>query len=513
MVNNARTQRSIKNSIYAVIGQLFTIILNFASRTIFISSLGAVYLGINGLFTNILSVLSFAELGFSTAIIYEMYKPLAKQDEKIVSGLMNFYQKVYQSIGLGIFLIGLILIPYLEFFIKDISVLPNDIPPLWIIYLLFLINTSSSYLFNYKRSIIVASQNGYIDSKNQLLFNVVKNVLQIIILLLLNSFIGFLIIQLLCTFAGNITISKKADKLFPYLNKNKKERISKSILRSIKKNVIAQSFNKLGGVVVSGIDNLFIAKFVGVIAVGCYSNYLLIITTLKTLFTQIFTPVTASIGDFMATNDKESSFLVFKKILFINVLLSIIFSVCLSILINPFISIFWGESYVFDKFLVLAIIFNFYVDRIRLTSQMFMDARGLFWQIKWRSVCEASINIILCLIFTVWLDFGLKGIICTLLLCNLFINFWWEAFIVFKYLFDKSILVFLKLHFMYLIVLIVTYICSDILTNQIPNNYTFFFLKVIITIVISIGLPIIFFYKTNEFKYMKSIIFNYLHKK
>ena len=136
MVNNARTQRSIKNSIYAVIGQLFTIILNFASRTIFISSLGAVYLGINGLFTNILSVLSFAELGFSTAIIYEMYKPLAKQDEKIVSGLMNFYQKVYQSIGLGIFLIGLILIPYLEFFIKDISVLPNDIPPLWIIYLI-----------------------------------------------------------------------------------------------------------------------------------------------------------------------------------------------------------------------------------------------------------------------------------------------------------------------------------------------------------------------------------------
>ena len=512
MVNN-RTNRSIKNSIYAVSGQIVTIILNFVSRTIFISSLGAVYLGINGLFTNILSVLSFAELGFSTAIIYEMYKPLADRNIKIVSGLVNFYQKVYQSIGLGIFLIGLLLIPYLDFFIKDVSVLPSDIPPLWFIYLLFLVNTSLSYFFNYKRSIVVASQNGYIDSINQLQFNILKNVLQIIVLLSFDSFIGFLIIQLLCTFLGNIAISKKADKLFPYLKENKREKISNSLLKSIKKNVIAQSFNKLGSVVVSGIDNLFIAKFVGVIAVGCYSNYLLIITTLRTLFTQIFIPVTASVGDFMTTSNKEDSFLFFKKLLFINVYLSIVFSVCLAVLINSFISIFWGKEYVFDMYLVLAIVLNFYIDRIRLTSQMFIDAKGLFWQIKWRSICEAFINIILCLIFTVWLDLKLEGIILALLLCNLFINFWWEAYVVFKYLFEKSIWIFLKLHFMYMAILVVIYIFLNALTRQLPDDYISFFLKTIITFIISNILLILFFYKTNEFKYMRNIIFKIIKVK
>lgn len=118
MKENNRIYKSIRNSTYAILGQIITIALNFISRTIFIHTLGAIYLGINGLFTNILSVLSFAELGFSTAIIYEMYAPLANNDKKRVASLMNFYSKVYKYIGSSIFIIGIFLIPYLHFFYK-----------------------------------------------------------------------------------------------------------------------------------------------------------------------------------------------------------------------------------------------------------------------------------------------------------------------------------------------------------------------------------------------------------
>ena len=173
MENNSRTNKSIKNSIYALSCQIITIVLNFISRTVFIHTLGAVYLGLNGLFTNLLSVLSFAELGFSTAIIYEMYSPIATNDQHKIAGLMNLYAKIYRYIGSSIFIIGLFFIPFLNNFIKDSSILPIDSPPLWVIYLLFLCNSSSSYFFNYKRSIIVASQNGYIDTLNQIKFNLI----------------------------------------------------------------------------------------------------------------------------------------------------------------------------------------------------------------------------------------------------------------------------------------------------------------------------------------------------
>lgn len=222
MANN-RSYNSIKNSIYAMIGQVVTIALNFISRTIFIHTLGVLYLGLNGLFTNLLSVLSFAELGFSTAIVYEMYAPLAKGNEMKVSALMNFYAKVYRYIGIFIFLAGIVLIPFLNSFIKDPASVPQDMPPLWVIYLLFLGNTSVSYFFNYKRSIIVASQNGYLDSLNQMRYNIIRNVLQIAVLYILKSFVLFLIIQVVCTFLSNISISLKADKIFPYL-KNIKEK-------------------------------------------------------------------------------------------------------------------------------------------------------------------------------------------------------------------------------------------------------------------------------------------------
>jgi hypothetical protein len=183
-----RTRSSIKNSAAALLGQVVTIILNFVVRTIFIKTLGAAYLGINGLFTNILSVLSFAEIGFGTAIIYAMYAPLAGKNEIKVAKLMNYYAKVYETIGAFIFISGLLLIPFLNFFINDLSELPKELPDLWIIYLLYLFNTSISYFFNYKRSLIIASQNGHIDSLNQLYFNIIKGVLQMVALLVFHNF-------------------------------------------------------------------------------------------------------------------------------------------------------------------------------------------------------------------------------------------------------------------------------------------------------------------------------------
>ena len=512
MANN-RSYNSIKNSIYAMIGQVVTIALNFISRTIFIHTLGVLYLGLNGLFTNLLSVLSFAELGFSTAIVYEMYATLAKGNEMKVSALMNFYAKVYRYIGIFIFLAGIVLIPFLNSFIKDPASVPQDMPPLWVIYLLFLGNTSVSYFFNYKRSIIVASQNGYLDSLNQMRYNIIRNVLQIAVLYILKSFVLFLIIQVVCTFLSNISISLKADKIFPYLKKYKGEKIESDTIHSIKKNVFAMTFNKLGGVAVGGINNLLVAKFVGLVAVGCYSNYLLVVNTLRTVFIQLFTPITASVGNFVALKTQEESYQCYRNILFVNAYLAIEVTVCLATLINPFISVFWGDQYVFSSLMTLAIVLNFYVDRMRQASQMFIDVSGLFWQIKWRSACEALLTVALALIFLLYFDMGLMGVLLGILFVNVFVNLWWEAYVVYKNLFRYSLLSFLILQMVYFFILGLCYIIIMFIISNISNDIIGLILKTIIAFVVSNFILILLTAKTKEFKYFKNIILNLIRKK
>ena len=138
--SNSRTRKSIKNIFWGIFYQALLIILNFVLRSIFIKKLSAEYLGVNGLFSNILSVLSLAELGIGNAIIYTMYKPLKENNEKEISSILNFYKKIYAIIGTIIFLVGILLIPFL----KQIVKLENEMPNLRVYYILYLLNTVSS---------------------------------------------------------------------------------------------------------------------------------------------------------------------------------------------------------------------------------------------------------------------------------------------------------------------------------------------------------------------------------
>lgn len=508
-----RTRSSIKNSGAALIGQLLTIILNFAVRTIFIQTLGAAYLGINGLFTNILSVLSFAEVGFGTAIIYAMYAPLAVKDEIKVSKLMNYYAKVYETIGTFIFIAGLFLIPFLHFFINDLSELPKELPPLWFIYLLYLFNTSISYFFNYKRSLIIASQNGHIDSLNQLYFNLIKGVLQIIALFVFHDFLSFLIIQILSTFLGNYFISKKADKLFPYLLRNKDKKIDKIDRIALRRNVFAMSFSKLGSVVITGVDDLLISKFVGIIAMGIYSNYLLLTNTIRIVFMQMLLPITASVGNYVAEKSDDESHTFFKKLFFINAYFAICCFIALSTLVNPFINLIWGKEYVFSGWVTFLITFNFYLDRMRTTSQIFIDAKGLFWPIKWKSLFEAVINLSFSFYFLLVLKWGIESIIIATIISNLTTNIWWEPYVVFKHGFKKRVSSYYITIIKYTGILAISYLIVNYLQSFFLDRFSGFLAKGIIALIIPNILFLLFYFKTEELKYFIGLIKNIINKK
>lgn len=508
----SRTENSIRNTGFALLGQASAIILSFITRTVFIQNLGAAYLGINGLFTNILSVLSFAELGFGTAIIYAMYKPLAENDQKQIAALMHFYSRIYRFVGIFVLTAGCCLIPVLPFLVGDVSGIPPDLPPLWVVYLLFLLNSSASYFFNYKRSIILASQNGHIDSLNTLTFNLLRNVLQIVVILVWNAYILFLVVQILCTFLGNVCISVKADKLFPYLKEHRNEKLDKKSLRSILKNVLAMACHKLGSVVVSGTDNILISMFVGVAATGYYSNYTLVTSTVRSFYLQLFSPVTASVGNLVAEKSSEESYLFFKKLLFINAYIAVFCTTCLTTLINPFIAVLWGSEYEFPFYIVAFLMLNFFVTCMRQSSCMFIDASGLFWQVRWKSVLEAVINLAASVLLARTFHLGIFGVVAGTTISTLTTNFWWEPYAVFKYAFGKKLRYYFADYLKYALPMFLVIAVTMLAEYYLPVTLWAFLLRCVISAVIPVAMMYVFFHHTSEYRYMLSLVRTVLKK-
>lgn len=506
---SSRMQNSIRNTSIAIISQIIMVMISFITRTIFIKTLGAEYLGVNGLFTNILSILSFAELGIGTAIVYAMYKPLAEKNQKKISALMNMYAKSYKLIGVFIGLVGLSIVPLLDFFIKD---KPN-INNLSYIYILFLMNSVISYFFAYKRSLIIASQNGHINTLNQVKFTIIQCIMQIIVLYKFGNYILYLIVQIVITLLSNFTISIKVDKMFPYLNENKYEKLDSGSKKSIYKNILAMMFHKLGGIIVTGTDNLLISKFVGVYSVGIYSNYTLVINTIQRLIMQGINSLSASIGNLTAIESSEKSYDIFKKLLFINFIIATFFSAILSVTINPFINIWLGKTYLVKYSLIVVLIINFWITQMRQTSIAYVESYGLFWHIKWKSLLEGIINIIFSIIFIKYFNLGVTGVILGTIFSNVFTNVWWEPYVVYKYGFDIDKNEYWIIYSKYMITSIISifinvYVCSYLS----ESNFLDIVMRGCISMVITFATIFIIFNKDQNLNFTIKLITNIIKK-
>ena len=309
-----RTKNSIRNLCYAFIGQFFGLIISFLARMVFVHTLNVEYLGVSGLFTNILNILCFTELGIGTSIAFCLYKPLEERDTEKIKTLMFFFKKVYCFLGVLILILGCCFLPFYKFTLNEI---PN-ISDLNLIYILFVINTGISYFFSYKRTLVITDQKRYIATIYRYVFYFFLNVFQIIILLWFHNYILFLILQIIFTFLENYFLSKKVDKLYPELKEKNVKNIEKEELQNIITTFKSVVYHKFGGVILRTTDNICISKILGVFFVGLYSNYYMITNALDTIISQIFNSVVASIGNLNVNNTREKMENVFHKIFFLN---------------------------------------------------------------------------------------------------------------------------------------------------------------------------------------------------
>lgn len=507
--NDTRTANVVRNVWVGLLCQVLVLFASFANRTIFIKALGNDYLSINGLFSNILNMLSFVELGFGTALIYMLYKPVANDNIEKTKSIIKYYKKVYTIIGSIMFILGILVIPFMKFIIKDAPDIPEN---LTIIYLLFLASTCIGYFFAHKSAIINANQKNYIVSVYNQLGKLVQAIIQIVFLLVTKKYIAYLIIQVVMTLVSNILISLKADKLYPYLKEKKVKDISKEDKETITSKVKSLILYRLGPSILNGSDNLILSACVSLSAVGIYSNYYLITNYLNLFLNQITSSFETSIGNLNAKETEEQKEKVFYKIVYICFFMYGLVCVLLMANINDFINIWIGPKYLFNNFIVFSIVLYIYINGLHFPCYSYRTTAALFDKMKLMPIIEVILNVIVSIILAKYL--GIAGVFLGTSIAKIMTFFWSDPHVLYKYLFkSKNLAKYYKKYLYYAFITAFSSVLMYQLSITFPvSNYFTWFIRASIMGIISIAILCLFTFKMTEFKEMKYIILTYLEK-
>lgn len=492
----SRTQNATRNAVVSFSVQIITTVLSFVNRSVFIKLLGDGLLGIDGLFTSILTMLSLAELGVGSAIIFNLYKPVADSDYPKVRQLMQFYAKAYKIIAITVASIGIIIVPFLDKLVNFQSV-TVDIN-IRIIYLLFLANTCSSYFWAYKQSIIIVNQRQRVISIVQMISKFVVITLEIIVVVAFKNYYIYLIVRIIFNYAQAFIIGLIADKNYPEAKFSSNDKLPKDEKKLIFKNVGALMWYKVSNVFVTSTDNIMINLFIGIEMVGIFSNYTLIISAVQNVTSQIFMALTASIGNYNATENKENQEKLFRTCVLLTYLVYGICAVCLFSLSNRFILLLWGDHYILSLTIVAMLVLNFYFYGFQSSILIFRNTNGLFVQGKYRPLFSALINLVVSYILV--LRIGVLGVVLGTVISRLVTTTWFDPYVLYKHHFKKSVKFYYIRFFIYFLILTISCVLTYFLTLGIPQTIWGFFISTLIGVVIFIILSSICLYFTKEYK-------------
>ena len=386
---STRTKNSARNMIVSVLFNSLTIVLGIVTQRIFLKILNTEYLGLNSLFSNILTMLSVAELGVTNAVIFSMYEPLAKGDKKTIRALMAFYKKWYWTIGMVVAILGLCLLPFIPNIVGEQSLDVN----LYLIFAVSLADIVLSYFLGYKRSIIIASQQNYIIDVCQIAYVVLVSVLQMLVLYLTHNYYAYILVRLALRILQNVVLIAIVNRKFPYICESDPPKLKKEIQKSIFTKIKGLFYHKIGGFIVLGTDNLVITTFLGLKVNGLYASYYMIISALQSIIMQCVAATTASVGNLLVEKNVKKQFEVFRRIRFINFWLAVLGSAGLLVVMDSFIAVWLGSEYVLGLDVLLALVLNFYFYVNRSAFGVFKDAAGIYHEDRFVPIAESILNI------------------------------------------------------------------------------------------------------------------------
>lgn len=503
-----RIKNTKRGIIFGSFNRFVGLLLPFIIQTITIRKLGMDYVGIKGLFSSILTVFSVAELGFGSAIVYAMYKPIAEDDIDTICALMGLYRKIYRLIGLIILVLGLAITPFLHTFIH--GTYPEEIS-IEIVFLLYLANTVLSYwLFAYKASLLSAYQRTDVSSLINTITQIACSVAQILVLLIFRNFYLFLIASIIATVLNNIMVSVTVDRMYPELKC--RGTVGQSLLADIKKKVSGLLIGKISSVTRNSFDSIFMSAFLGLIQAAIYSNYYFVITALNGFTAVIFSSLLGGIGNSIVLNSKEKNY---HDMMLLNNLYLVMSGLMASLMLclyQPFMQLWAGENYLFPVYVMMMFPLYFYITKMGDIRCVYTEGAGLYWEDRWRNILEAVGNIILNYILgKLW---GAFGIIIATLIVLFFFGFLGGTKVTFKYYFKQGRRKYLLNEAVLLLAAVFAGGLGYIICDKLVQQVTIFalLLRGLICTILFVAVYWLLFHRTKDYRETKNMIEYILQK-
>jgi len=503
-----RTKNALRNIITAIINKGFLLFFPFVIRTVIIQKLGSEYLGLSSLFTSILQVLNLTELGFTSAIVYNLYKPIAEKDKDKICALLNFYKKAYTIIGSIILALGLFLLPFLKYFIT--GDVPSDVN-IYVLYLIYLGNTVISYyLFIYKTVLLTAHQRNDILNNINTILTIIQYIVQIALLFIFENYYVYVIVLPIITIINNIVSVIITNRKYPeYVRKGN---IDSETMASIKKKVSGLVIIKICLTTRSSFANIFISMFLGLTVVAIYNNYYMVLTGITTLLGAITLSMLSGVGNSIVVDTKAKNYKDMIKFDFMYMWIAGWCAICLLCLFQPFMELWLGNEYLLPFGAVVLLVVYFYALKMGDIKSIYSEAAGLWWETRYRAIAETILNLVLCIMLGKL--YGIYGILSGTLISLVIINFGLGSQIVFKHYFKNNKLkVYFGYHIIYfvvtsLIAIITLFLCQLVEQGGILGLV----IKAGVCIVVPNIMYFIVYHKTNNFKDAKIFVFNILQR-
>ena len=505
-----RSEKVIKNVLVTWIGLAFVSLGGFVIRIILARTMAEEYLGLNGVFGNVIAVLSMAELGVGPAIAFSLYKPIAEKDERQIKALMRLFRNFYIGVGSFMIIVGLIITPFIKtLFLKD---MPTNVDHIYFIFMMYVVNAAFTYFFSYKCVYLSANQYYYLYSANHAICYVCMYIVQTIVLLVTKNFILFYSVQVATTVIEYLRISHIADKKYPILRSRDKYDLPEDTKKTIKVNVFAAMGHNVGSVILNSTDNIVISKFVGLVKAGYYSNYMLIISTLNMFMNQAFQALLAGVGNLAVEADEKQQEDTFYLVFFVNYWIYALAATCLMCLATPFIELAFGKKFVLSLPILIAIVINFYATGMRQTCIAYKSAYGILIQDVHKAYIEAILNLIVSILLVHKL--GILGVVLGTIISNYAVAFWIEPNVFFKHGFKKSP----KKYYCYYALYFVSFALMIALSYKLTTLYSFslvpqLLLNAVVAVVVSNLFVVIVWGRSKSFKTFYNILKNILKKK
>lgn len=390
-MSNNRTFYAKRNIIYGMSNKIIGLIFPFLIRTITIRKLGAEYLGLNSLFTAILQAFSMAELGFSSAIVFKMYKPMAENDEDKICALLALYRKVYRTIGMIVLAIGIVLMPFIEYLIK--GAYPKDIN-IYFLYLIFLSGTVISYFgVAYKSSLLSVAQRQDVISNVDTILVSIRSTIQIVILLILENYYLYIVWTPIFVLINNLIIAYISRKMYPrYICRGK---IEKSEINDIVTQIKGIAIGKAGMVSRNSFDSIALSMYSGLVEVSIYSNYYYVFTAVSGFLGVIVQSITGGIGNSLVVETKEKNYYDFKKFNFYYAWIIGWCTVCLFCMYQQFMYLWVGAELIASYETMILFCVYFYISQMGQIRAIYASASGIWWEFRNLQIAEAIANPVL----------------------------------------------------------------------------------------------------------------------